>query len=212
MEWITNIISALNVPIKILLPAICLFCGFILFADENTLKLLHLYEWSTTNSFYFGVAFLISSVLIIVYIIWFAFEKTKEIISENTSDKHTLKMLSKLNNAEKDIVFGLYKSEGYTEYVDYSEPIVKSLMARGIIYTGNNAQIHFDSRDSMLVKASLNPAIIQSFVYAKNQLEKNIKRLNRKNNNKNSDAINAKIAEYQNIITFLSEDDQNGQT
>lgn len=206
LDSLTNIISALNVPLKILLPSICLLSGFILFADENTMKILHLYEWSTKNGFYFGIAFLVSSIIIVVYLAFFIIQKIKEISSELNFEKNTLKKLITLNNAEKEIVFALYKSKGYTLYVDYSEPVVKSLIARGIIYIGNNAQIHFDSGDSIMVKASVNPAIIHSFIYAKNYLEKEIKKLKRKGKRKNIDKINSKIEEYQEIIDLITED------
>ena len=49
MDWITKLINILKIPLKILLPSICIFSGFLLFANDELLNKMNLLSWSNEN-------------------------------------------------------------------------------------------------------------------------------------------------------------------
>ena len=68
MEWISNIIKFLKLPIKIILPTAWIFSYSLIFLEEKLLKKIGVLEWKNENGFVIGIIFLITSCLIIIYI------------------------------------------------------------------------------------------------------------------------------------------------
>ena len=91
MEWLDKIIGWLKIPLKILLPGLCIFSGFIMFASDNLIDKLYLKEFRQQTGFAFGLIFVITLSLMLVYIIVFAskpyINKLKNLQNKNSSTK-----------------------------------------------------------------------------------------------------------------------------
>ena len=68
MEWLSKIPIWIKIPIKVLLPALAIFSGFIVLASDGVLEYLNLLEFEQQNGFAFAIVFLVCVSLIICYI------------------------------------------------------------------------------------------------------------------------------------------------
>ena len=94
MDWLPKLYNALKIPLKIVLPAVWLFSGALTLLPDEWLTKLNLLDWKTENGFIFGLIFLISSCLIVVYIAYFIKEKSSDIFTRLTRNRRTMKRLS----------------------------------------------------------------------------------------------------------------------
>lgn len=188
MEILKTIVEKAKIPLKILLPALWLFSGLLtLFSDEILTKLF-LLEWRNKNGFVLGIIFLITSCLIIIYAILFIKSRILYIISSLTRNKRTIKRLFKLDYTRLEIIISLYHSAGYTNYLNYSEPLVQTLLAENYIYAGMQQLISVDMiTNEMPTKFTLQPFVYQALDDFKLQCEKRKTKLTQKlGNEKNS--------------------------
>ena len=183
MNW-SKILEVVKIPLKVLLPAIWLFSGFLILASDDFLTKLGLLEWKTTNSFVFGLLFLITTCLILVYIFWFVKDKASNLLFNITLNKRMVKLIERLNEAEQNIIVYLFKSPDYTNRLDYSEPVVQSLLARKLIYMGNNQPVSLGWNNEMMVKFTLQPMTYRAMQYLVDSLYKQEKELENKIKNK----------------------------
>ena len=86
-EWFSKIISVVKIPLRILLPTVCLFSAFFVFATDEVLDKLGMLTWSKDNKFAFGISFIISMCLLLVYCISFIKSKLVEIYRNKTLNK-----------------------------------------------------------------------------------------------------------------------------
>lgn len=180
MEWITKILSVLKIPLKILLPAICLFSGSLIFLNDTVLIKLYLLEWRNQNGFALGLTFTISMSLIIVYMIYYFKSKFQDILFRLTINKKTIRTISQLSDKQKSIIMEMYFSNGYTMDIDYADPVVKSLIAEKIIYLGSNAQIISDLNDHLWTKGTLQKFVWRALQWEYEKNNKDIYKLKKK--------------------------------
>jgi len=84
-----------------------------------------------------------------------------------------------MSNMEIAIIIELYNSPGYSNTLNYNDPIVKGLLARNFIYGGGQfVELGFDN--SLPMKFALQPLIYQALDYYKPKLEKEICKLESK--------------------------------
>lgn len=69
MDWLSKIPNWIKIPIKILLPALAIFSGFIVLASDELLKSLNLFEIEQQSGFIFAIIFLACVSLVLCYII-----------------------------------------------------------------------------------------------------------------------------------------------
>ena len=182
-DFFTKAIEVLKIPIKVLLPALWIFSGFLLFANDDFLKKINLFEWSNQNGFVFGLLFLISTCLILVYIFWFVKEKFSTFWFNVTLNRKMVRLLENLNDAEKGIIIRLFKSPNYTNFLDYSQPIVQGLLARKLIYTGKNQAFSLGWNNEMMMKFTLQPATYKAMKYLIDSLYDEASKLEKKISN-----------------------------
>lgn len=192
MNW-DKILAVLKIPLKVLLPSVWLFSGFLICAKEDVLSSLGMLGWKTENSFVFGLLFLISSSLIAVYVFWFVKEKVSSLISKMTFRRKVLKALERLNDVEINIIMTLYKSEGYTNVVDFNDPIVKGLLARQFIYIGNNQMVSAEWDNSIPAKVSLQPFVYQALNHEVEVMRIKIKKITQRIAKTKSEKKKAKL-------------------
>lgn len=150
MELIQKVFTILSVPLKVLLPSMSLFSGFMLFAKDAWLEKLNLLEWSQENGFSLGIMFVLSSVVILVYVVMYLYDNIVHFGKSMTKNYRNFKKFMKLNGTEQAVILGLYHSPTYTRMLDFNQPIIQSLVARGYIFTG---------RTQIVQTSILNPSL-----------------------------------------------------
>lgn len=201
MEWMTKFITAMKLPIKVLLPAVWMFSGLLIFLPDTFIYKLSLLDWKNNNGFIIGLMFLVSTCLVAIYIIGFIKNKAFNIYYGLTRNRRTLKKIMELSDMESAIIFKMYNSQGYTMTLDFCQPITQGLLARGFIYAGNSQLVSMDIWSNTIpTRFTLQPFIYKSLDYYKPKLNKEINRLKaRTSKEKDSDKKNKKLKELENL-------------
>lgn len=178
MEWIIKIFNVIKIPLKILLPATWIFSGLMTLLPSNILSKLFLLEWKNSNGFIFGLLFLITSCLIVIYIVYFVKEKISNIIFNATLNRKTIKRLLRLDDTRLAIIIKMYNSPGYMQMLNYSDPIVQALMAEQYIYGGGEQMVSINMLTNHVpVKYILHPYVYHALDYYKPKIEDEINKL-----------------------------------
>ena len=206
-EWFSKIISVVKIPLRILLPTVCLFSAFFVFATDEVLDKLGMLTWSKDNKFAFGISFIISMCLLLVYCISFIKSKLVEIYRNKTLNKKSLKSFADLSDAEKGIILYLYNSDGFTNTIDYANPIVKGLIYRNYIFIGNNVPCQLDWNNRIMIQGTLQPFVWQALDWLGNKADEEINKLQQKKlkckDSKKKDKIEKEIAEIQELVSII---------
>ena len=95
----------------------------------------------------------------------------------------------------------LYKSEGYTNYLDYGNPIVQGLLARKFIYMGNNQVVSLEWDNSVPAKFALQPFVYQALNHEIEKMQKEIrsttKKIAKTKNKNKKEKLQAQLNELQ---------------
>ena len=181
MEGFSKLLDILKIPLKVLLPASCLFSGFLSFLPDKILTKIGLLEWKNTNSFIIGLVFIISISLISVYVVFYIIQHIKSKILELTLYPRTLKKISQMSDMELSIIIDLYRAPGYSGTVDWGHPVVKGLLARNYIYAGDNAYVSLDVfTEKWPMKVTLQPFVYRTLNHYQPKVKRKIEKLERK--------------------------------
>ena len=203
MEGFSKLLDILKIPLKVLLPASCLFSGFLSFLPDKILTKIGLLEWKNTNSFIIGLVFIISISLILVYIVFYVFQHIKSKISELTLYPRTLKNISQMSDMELSIIIDLYRSPGYSGTVDWGHPVVKGLLARNYIYAGDNAYVSLDVfTEKWPMKVTLQPFVYRTLNHYQPKVKCKIEKLEHK---LAKDPCSTKAQQLQNELNNMRE-------
>lgn len=134
MEWLDKIIGWLKIPLKILLPGLCIFSGFIMFASDNLIDKLYLKEFRQQTGFAFGLIFVITLSLILVYIIVFASKPYINKLKNLQNKRNLRKQIERLHGAEKLVLYGLYNEQNYAYVFPMNDPTINMLKARKYLF------------------------------------------------------------------------------
>lgn len=110
MEWLNKIPQWIQIPLKILLPSLAIFSGFIMFASENLLKTLYLLQFREENGFAFGLIFVICASLIFCYIGGFLITKLVDTYQRIILKRKQYKLFINLDDVYKQTLVEMYKS------------------------------------------------------------------------------------------------------
>lgn len=194
MEIFTKIIEIVKIPLKVILPALWLFSGLLTLFSDNVLTKLFLLEWRNENGFVLGIIFLITSCLIFMYAFIFFKNKVSDIIFEITLNKKTIRRLFKLDDTRLSIIIELYHAQGYTEYLDYGNPLVQALCAENYIYTGGQQLVSIDIFNNKIpIRCTLQPFVYQALDDYKMEFEREMEKLSNKANTEKNENKKAKI-------------------
>lgn len=207
VEWFSKILSVIKIPLRILLPTVCLFSAFFVFATDEVLDKLGMLTWSKDNKFAFGISFIISICLLLVYAISFIKNRILKVYRDKTINTKVIKSFGNLSYAEKEILLYLYKSNGYTNTIDYANPIVKGLIYRELIFIGNNVPCQLDWDNRIMIQGTLQPFIWQAFDWISNKANDEIAKLQLKKtkckDKHKIEKIDTSITQLQDLLSIV---------
>ncbi len=211
MDALAKLIQYLKIPLKILLPALWLFSCLMMFLNEKWLTLLHLTDFKMKNSSTFGLFFIITSCFIAIYIASYLIKFIVWIYNKITQNWRTLQNIMRMNEAQKCVVIGLYLSPYCTAVLDYSEPVVQSLLALQYIYAGSTQMISASLGDgNMPMKFTLQPFVYNALEWSVEKLKSRQLKLKNKLSKARNNIKKDKIKEELNEITEMLNNIQNG--
>lgn len=161
-DFFTKAIEVLKIPIKVLLPALWVFSGFLLFASDDFLEKINLFEWSNQNGFVFGLIFIVCSSFLLIYLVFFLKDAIVTFWNKLTLNRRLFKKIMDLNDVEIVIIAKIYTSTGYTMQLDYNQPIIKGLFERDFIFGGNQRVSASPYNSQMMVYCMLQPCYIKA--------------------------------------------------
>ena len=203
VEWLDKIPNWIKIPLKILLPSLTIFSGFLLLANDLTLTKLHLLNFRNNNGFAFGLIFLISSSLIICYTLFFLLKFTMSKFKDYNDKRFKFKTYSNLPNAYKEILQKMYKISTHSMYMRMSDACVTYLLRINAIGSPN-VSVRRDCFDYFLQPwiVSCIDKTIRMTNKRKIKINKILKKEKNQDNIKN---LKQELAECENYLNFITE-------
>lgn len=127
MEWLSKIPNWVKIPIKILLPALAIFSGFIVLTSDNVLEYLNLLEFEQQNGFAFAIIFLVCVSLILCYIISYFVDIFAKQIRAYLLKKKMYKKFINLQDVYKNTLIQIYRKPTKSLKMEMSNSIAAYL-------------------------------------------------------------------------------------
>lgn len=128
MDWLDKIPKWIQIPLKILLPALCGFSGFLLLISDGLAEKLYLREFRQQNGFAFGLIFVITLTLILVYIIFFASKPAIQKLNNYMLKKNLIQKFKDLEPIYKSVLYQMYKTPSHSIEMELSNAIATYLL------------------------------------------------------------------------------------
>ena len=139
MDWLAKIPNWVKIPLKILLPALCIFSGFLLLIDDNLATKLYLKEFRQESGFAFGIIFLVTLSLILCYVIMFCIDKYKVVLTR----KSLIKKFKNLQQIYKSALYEMYKTPTHSMKMELSNAIASYLINIHAIGSGRISEVGY---------------------------------------------------------------------
>ncbi len=128
MDWLDKIPKWIQIPLKILLPVLCIFSGFLLLISDNFAEKLYLKEFRQQNGFAFGLIFTITLTLILVYIIFFASKPLIEKVKNYLVKKRLINKFKNLEAVYKSALYEMYRTPTHSIRMEISNSVATYLL------------------------------------------------------------------------------------
>ena len=129
MEWLDKIPNWIKIPIKILLPALAIFSGFIVLASDNVLEYLNLLEFEQRYGFAFAIVFLICVSLIVCYIASYLVDIFVKQIKAVLLKEKMYKKFNNLQDVYKNTLIQIYRQPTKSLKMEMSNSVAAYLTA-----------------------------------------------------------------------------------
>lgn len=129
MDWLNKIPNWIKIPIKILLPALTIFSGFIVLASDGVLEYLNLLEFEQTNGFAFAIVFLVCVSLIICYIASFLVEAIVKQVKTYLLRERMFKKFINMPDVYKNALIQIYRQPTKSLKMEMSNSVAAYLTA-----------------------------------------------------------------------------------
>ncbi len=129
MDWLSKIPNWIKIPIKVLLPALAIFSGFIVLASDDVLKYLNLLEFKQTNGFAFAIVFLVCVSLILCYIASYIAEVIVKQIKAYLLKKQMYKKFNNMPDIYKNALIQIYRQPTKSLKMEMSNSVAAYLTA-----------------------------------------------------------------------------------
>ncbi len=129
MDWLSKIPNWVKIPIKILLPALAIFSGFIVLASDNVLEYLNLLEFEQKNGFAFAIIFLVCVSLIVCYIVSYLVDIFIKQIKAFLLKEKMYKKFNDLQDVYKSTLIKIYRQPTKSLKMEMSNSVAAYLTA-----------------------------------------------------------------------------------
>lgn len=129
MEWLSKIPIWIKIPIKVLLPALAIFSGFIVLASDGVLEYLNLLEFEQQNGFAFAIVFLVCVSLIICYIASYIVDMAVKKIKAYLLKERMYKKFNNMPDVYKNILIHIYRQPTKSLQMEMSNSVAAYLTA-----------------------------------------------------------------------------------
>ena len=129
MDWLNKIPNWIKIPIKILLPALTIFSGFIVLASDGVLEYLNLLEFEQTNGFAFAIVFLVCVSLILCYIASYIVEAIVKQIKAYLLKEQMYKKFNNMPDVYKNALIQIYRQPTKSLKMEMSSSVAAYLTA-----------------------------------------------------------------------------------
>ena len=129
MDWLNKIPNWVKIPIKILLPALAIFSGFIVLASDNVLEYLNLLEFEQRNGFAFAIVFLVCVSLIVCYIASYLVDIFIKQIKAFLLKEKMYKKFNDLQDVYKSTLIKIYRQPTKSLKMEMSNSVAAYLTA-----------------------------------------------------------------------------------
>lgn len=129
MDWLSKIPNWIKIPIKILLPAVSIFSGFIVLASDGVLEYLNLLEFEQTNGFAFAIVFLVCVSLILCYIASYIVEAIVKQIKAYLLKEQMYKKFNNMPDVYKNALIQIYRQPTKSLKMEMSSSVAAYLTA-----------------------------------------------------------------------------------
>lgn len=129
MEWLSKIPNWVKIPIKILLPALAIFSGFIVLTSDNVLEYLNLLEFEQRYGFAFAIVFLICVSLIVCYIASYLVDIFVKQIKAVLLKEKMYKKFNNLQDVYKNTLIQIYRQPTKSLKMEMSNSVAAYLTA-----------------------------------------------------------------------------------
>lgn len=128
MEWINKIPNWIKIPLKILLPSLTIFSGFLLLASEELLIKLYLFDFRKENGFAFGLIFLICISLILCYSFSFLLNFIIKKIDSYRLKKAQFRTYTNLAECYREVLIEMYRRPSRSMKMEISNAVTTYLI------------------------------------------------------------------------------------
>lgn len=180
MEWLDKIPKWIQIPLKILLPALCIFSGFLLIISDSFADKLYLKEFREETGFAFGLIFAITLSLILVYMFSFLVNWIIKKYKEYKINQQILYDIENADNFEKIIFFGLYNAPSNMQMLNGNNPIVGNMVNKGYIFSTQQSCKLNRYTNFLEIVYSLSPRVKEVIKKLFVDIEKEIKSLKKR--------------------------------
>lgn len=173
MEWLSKIPIWIKIPIKVLLPALAIFSGFIVLASDGVLEYLNLLEFEQQNGFAFAIVFLVCVSLIICYIASYIVDMAVKKIKAYLLKERMYKKFNNMPDVYKNILIHIYRQPTKSLQMEMSNSVAAYLTA---IHAIDRSQL---SEVGCVFDYFLQPWVVMSIEKLIKENEKHIAKLER---------------------------------
>lgn len=202
MEWLNKIPNWIKIPLKILLPSLTIFSGFLLLANDSILSKLYLLDFRNSSGFAFGLIFIVCLSLISCYILSYIFNCLMKTINSFKLKKAQFKLYLNLSQNYKEILQDMYKTHSHSLTMEISNASVAYLMAINAIGHSqvSTAGCYFD----FFLQPWVVRVLEQTISLARKLIKKNSKLLKKEKNEKIIEVLKQEIAEAEDYIKYIT--------
>lgn len=159
MDWLEKIPKWIQIPLKILLPALCIFSGFLLLISDDLAEKLYLKDFRQQSGFAFGIIFVITLSLIFVYFLYFIIKPLIINIRSWLFRKKLKKEIEGLEDYEKLYIFALYNEPQNSYIFPMNDPTINILHQKRYVFVYQQTTDMSTYFDQLGITYSLQPLV-----------------------------------------------------
>lgn len=196
MDWISKVIDWVKLPFGFVVTATSIMSGALLLLSDDVLSKLSLLPLRTKHGEKIGIIFIVSIGFTLAYILFRAPASIKRTIRRARMDHFPEKILRKLSSVERGLIFAVYNSPNHTKILNFNDPVVKSMVARRMLFAGGSQIISYDDyTDSYNTPYTLQPFVQRGIERMYSQLERKITSLEYQINHASTESRKADLEE-----------------